>query len=125
MSNITKSLISQNQIDMLSHIGSMKIIMIFNRPFVFIVNLHNELQEFMVVNDLQKIIRLKQCSGHKWHLHVPSDIFGKVKYIELVTMNIIEIKTVLIHQLFNMLNRQIKVDSIFVYFDTFVFRIAL
>jgi len=105
MSNITKSLISQNQIDMLSHIGSMKIIMIFNRPFVFIVNLHNELQEFMIINDLQEIIGLKQRGRHEWHLHVPSDTLRKVKYIKLITMNIIEIKTVLIHQLFNMLNR--------------------
>ena len=42
---------------MLSYIRAMQIIMIFDAPFVFIVNLDNKLQKFVVVDDLQQIIQ--------------------------------------------------------------------
>ena len=80
----------QNQMAMLSHIRPMKVIMVFNRSFVLIIDLHEELEELVVVHGLQKIVLLKQRCCHKWHLHISSNCLGELKDVEVVRIDSIE-----------------------------------
>ena len=46
----------QNKSDMLSNIRTVQVIMVLDGSFIFIVNLSNKLQKFMVINCLKQVV---------------------------------------------------------------------
>jgi hypothetical protein len=68
----------------------MEVIVIFDRPLILVVNLADKLQEFVIVNDLQEVIGLKQASGYNWHLHIPANRLGELKDVKSVFVNVLD-----------------------------------
>lgn len=72
---LDQSLSFEDKMHVLSHIRTMKVIVILNRSLVLVVDLYKELQKFMMVDGLEKIVLLQKGGSHEWHLHVSPNCF--------------------------------------------------
>lgn len=95
----------------------MEIIVVFNRPFVLVVDLHEELKEFVVINGLKQVVLLEQRCSHKRHLHVSTNCLGELKDVEVIGINSIEEVQIVLNELLDLLTREVKVNSIRIYLN--------
>ena len=57
---------------MLGYIGSVEVVMVFDTAFVFVVDLNDKLQEFVIVDKLEQIVHFENACRHERHLHIPA-----------------------------------------------------
>lgn len=60
MSSFNHTLIVEYDIDVLSHVTSVQVVVVLHRTLVLVVNLSEELKELVKVNDLQNVVFLQQ-----------------------------------------------------------------
>ena len=115
MSMFSKSLITKNQINMLSDIWAVHIVMVFHRSFVLVIDLGKKLQELMVIYHLDEIIFLQQWCSHKWHLHVTTNSTWEFEDVKLVWAKHFIIHIMVSDQFLYVLTGEVEVDPVRVY----------
>ena len=110
-------LIRQYEAAVLSYITTVQIVVVLDASLVLVVDLHDELEELVVVNHLMQIVLFEQRSRHKWHLHVPADRLREVKDVERERVNALVEFRMLFDELLYVVRRQIEVDPITVNLD--------
>lgn len=107
---------------MLGYIRTMKVIMVFHRSLVLVVDLNKKLQELVVVDSLQQIILLKEWSSHKWHLHVSTNLLWELEYVEFKSVDLVVEVLMFVNEFINMIDLQVEINSIRV--DSNVFEVG-
>lgn len=111
------SLAIQNEVDVLSYITTMEIIMVLHRPLILVVNLGDELQKLVKVNDLEDVILLQEGCSDEWHLHVSANCLRKFEDVEVKAVYLIIESTVLLDHLFDVDALQVEINAIRVDLD--------
>jgi hypothetical protein len=122
-------LVLENDVDMLSNVRAMQVVVVLDVPLVLVVDLSGELKELVVVNNLEQIVVFQNRCCHKRHLHVPAHCLGELKQVEVKRVDALKVIVMLLDQSVHVFARKVEVDSVLVYLGfhlfLFVFEIHL
>ena len=97
---------------MLGHIGSVQVVVVLHRSLVLVVDLHEELQEFVVVHRLKQIVLLQYRSCHEGHLHIAPNSLREIEDVEVKGVYF-EVKVLMLQdELVDVVYGEVEVDSI-------------
>ena len=102
---------------MLADVATVQIIVILDAALVFVVDLHDECEELVIIYNLEQIVLLQERCGHEGHLHVTSNRPRELEDVEFKRINFLVEIGVALDQFFNVLSAQVKIDAIAVHLD--------